>query len=137
MMKNKKITFGFSLVELLITLAIISILACIAYPTYTNYLVKARRASVAIALFDIAAKLEEYYAKNNSYSNATIDNLGVKNENYRNFYEIKLSTYKNTYNIQAVPFGSQANNDPECGTLTLDQIGNKNITGSGKSEDCW
>lgn len=135
--KNTKQNNGFTLIELLIALAIISILACISYPVYTEHLVKARRANAAIALFDLASRLEQFYAQNNSYLNATLDNLGFNQANIKNYYEIKLSTTTDSYSLQANPLENQAKSDQECEALMLDQNGNKSISGNGKIENCW
>lgn len=58
---------GFSLIELMITVAILGILAAIAYPAYTNSLVKGTRANAKSVLLDIAQKEQAYLLDNRSY----------------------------------------------------------------------
>lgn len=135
MLKTK---FGFSLMELIIVLAIISILAGLAYPHYNQHLITARRAYATVALTDLAARLEQYYTHKNSYAGATLAELGVSDANYKNYYQLKIDqTTNDQYTISAIPQNKQAQDDSDCGTLSLDQAGNKNITGRGKTEECW
>ncbi len=66
-MKNK----GFSLIELMIVLAIIGILSAIGYPSYDSYMKKSRRADGKIALQRMADRQERFYLQNNTYTTAT------------------------------------------------------------------
>lgn len=129
--KNKNI--GFSLIELLIVLSIICILAAISYPIYKNQIIKTRRYNAIIELIDLSGRLEQYYNENHTYENATLNNLHANNKN--KFYElnIKKATEK-IYSIQAIP---KKNKDTKCGTLSIDQLGNKSISGAGTINDCF
>lgn len=135
MLKTK---FGFSLMELIIVLAIISILAGLAYPHYNQHLITARRAYATVALTDLAARLEQYYTHKNSYAGATLAELGVSDANYKNYYQLKIDqAIDDKYVVSAIPQGKQAQDDTDCGTLSLDQSGNRSITGSGTVTACW
>lgn len=124
--------------ELLIVLAIIGILASLAYPRYNQRLVAVHRAYATVALTDLAARLEQYYVQNNSYAGATLSSLGVSDANYKNYYQLKIDrAADDKYVISAIPQGKQAQADSDCGTLILDQAGNKSVTGSGAVEECW
>lgn len=59
---------GFTLVELMITLAIVAILVAIAYPSYSNYIMKSHRADAKTALLDLASRQERYFALQNNYA---------------------------------------------------------------------
>lgn len=128
---------GFSLLELLIALAIVGILAGIVYPSYSAQLTRAHRATVATALVDIAARLEQYYALNNQYSGANLANLGVNDAAWRDYYQITLDLQTDAYVARATPIGAQATADQLCQVLSLDQDGSRSISGPGKLADCW
>lgn len=124
--------------ELLIVLAIIGILMGLAYPRYRQHLITAHRAYATVSLTDLAARLEQYYTQNNSYAGATLDKLDISDAKYKNYYQLKITQATNDqYTISAIPQNHQAQEDTDCGTLILDQTGNKNITGSGTIEECW
>ncbi len=130
---NKK-TFGFSLIELSIILIILSVLAAIAYPTYTHYVTKTHRSDGQTALLDLAARIEHYSVENNfSYSGITLAALGVKNISPQGFYTLTLSTTANSYLLKASPKKA----DALCGTLIFNQLGQKSQTGTGTTKDCW
>lgn len=60
--------YGFTLVELMITLAIVAILATIAYPSYTDYITRGKLANVTNMLAGIRAQMEQYYQDNRTYA---------------------------------------------------------------------
>jgi type IV pilus assembly protein PilE len=122
---------GFTLLELIIALSIISILIAIAAPQYTSHIVKIRRENAKVALLDLAANLEQYYNQNNSYTGATINNLRITNVQ---FYDLAIAKAdENNYLVTATPQKA----DPECGILSLDNLGNKTISGTGNINECW
>ena len=129
--------YGFSLIELLIVLALLGIFLCIVYPNYTQHLVAVRRTNVAAVLLDLAARMEQFYISNNSYLGAKLAQLGTDDSSYQKYYQLSIKSTADTYLLSAMPLAVQAAADQVCGTLSLDEQGNKTISGSGVLEDCW
>lgn len=76
MLESRRRTLGFTLIELMIALAVIGILAAIAYPSYQSAMVKNRRASAQAHLMDIAQREQQYLLDNRAYTDQLSD-LGV------------------------------------------------------------
>ncbi len=141
---------GFTLIELMIVLVIVAILTAIAYPSYTQHVVKTRRADGQSALMHAYALMERYYAENNTFATATI-NTGTaatdiisggptngQEPSPEGFYNISIQAQNaNSFTLQAVPTGTQATEDDTCATLTINSLGEKGQTGSGDVGDCW
>jgi type IV pilus assembly protein PilE len=134
MKRNRRSIRGLTLVELLVTIAVISILAAIGYPAYTSYTSKARRTEATGALLDFATRMERYYADNNSYAGATVDNImgGASTEHGYYTLSVVLSNGNQSYTLSAARAGAQANDD--CGTFSLNSLGAKSVSGTGT---CW
>lgn len=129
---------GFSLLEMLIVLIIIGILSAIAIPLYYSHIVHERRLEAAMTLEKLAVALEQYDTIHNTYKNASLVELGFPEKIADNHYQLMItSTTDSSYNLQATPLAEQAEKDNTCATLTLNSLGEKGITGSGKLNDCW
>lgn len=68
--------FGFTLIELMITVAIVGILSAIAYPSYTSHLKKSNRAAAEAHLMDIAQRQQQYFMDNRAYASG-VSALGI------------------------------------------------------------
>lgn len=139
---------GFTLIGLVITLAIVAILAAIAYPAYRHTIVKSRRSDARTTLMNDAQQLEQCYAEYGSYdpSGTTTgcpppfaEHAVLSAEGY---YSITASSVSpSTYTLKAVPTtkGDQ-NADTTCAQFTLDQTGDRraySASGSATSSVCW
>lgn len=123
--------YGFTLIELLIALAILGILAAIAYPSYQTQLERSRRADGQVALLNLQSYMEAYYTENNTYATATLANLGLTNQSPQGYYVTSITAATATsYTLSAAPQGTQSSDS--CGTLT---ITNTNLKGPNLS--CW
>jgi type IV pilus assembly protein PilE len=136
--KTKCIRSGFSLIEILITLSIIGILAMVSVPTYTHYLVSAHRAQATAILTQLSTALEQYHIEHNAYADADIKQLPVNVAAARKSYQFTLTQADgDDYTLSATPVGAQANQDKDCGTLSIDANGERHISGSGDIDACW
>ncbi len=129
---------GFTLLELLLTMAIAVILMALSYPIYTDFQAHANRQHAAAALFQLAANLENYYLLNNSYQGANDANMHTTSLSQDLAYQLHIHSVSDTaYLIEADPIGAQASQDALCGTLFLDENNVKSISGAGNAQTCW
>ena len=141
---------GVTLLELLITLAILGILTAIAVPSYRSYVVRANRTDAKAALMSAAEALERCYTRNNSYVDAppnapcaTASSLPytVATGDYQISADPGPPAPHSGINAQgfaliATPLGPQAQ-DLTCGSFTLDDTNQRGVTGRGAAADCW
>jgi type IV pilus assembly protein PilE len=135
---------GFTLVELMITVAIVAILAAVAYPAYTSQVVSARRSDGQAKLLEIMQAQERYYTTQNTYT-ADMTDLGYSNDpadSDENWYQVDGqacggSTLAECIVLTATAQGDQATKDTECGNLSLNSRGAKGESGTGTVDDCW
>lgn len=112
---------GFTLVELMIVVAIIGVLAMIAYPSYQGSVLKGNRSEAISKLTEMRVLQEKWRANNTTYG--TLANIGVNaNGTYYTFSVENITA--TTFTAKAVATGTQAN-DTGCTTLTLDQNGTR------------
>ena len=124
--------FGFTLLELMVTVAIVGILASISYPIYTNSNMKSMRVDGQGALLNFANTMERHFTVHNTYVSAPT-NPGTA------YYDISAVVTDSTYTLNASPKGTQANDI--CGTLTLTHTGvecpSNNPSCASQTVGCW
>jgi type IV pilus assembly protein PilE len=128
---------GFTLVEMMITVAIVTILAAIAYPSYVNQVQRTRRTDGKSALMDMAQQLERCHTRFGRYDSDDCD-VELPFDSTEAFYSVDaVSITASTFTLAATPQNQQAD-DTTCGVLHLTSAGQQ---GSGDTDTdtahCW
>ncbi|WP_221074997.1 type IV pilin protein [Agarivorans aestuarii] len=126
---------GFTLLEVMITVAIVAILAGIAYPSYLSHVQSTKREEAKRTLVEAAQQMESYYAMHLSYASAATGTSLTIYTPSTEFNEIYTLTASNvgasSYTLSATPKGSQTGDS--CQTLSITHTGHT----SSASGDCW
>lgn len=150
--KSISVSGGFTLLELLIVIAIIGIIAAIAIPNYERYVLRSHRVEARNTLQDIAQKLQQNYsisrdyakdASGNAIDNSTISGWGLDKSpaSGTTRYNISFAQGPSSsgYVLQAEPQGVQTKD--ECQTFQIDQRGSKTAAGKSVRDElsikCW
>lgn len=141
---------GFTLIELMIVVAIIAFLVMVAMPSFQGQIRKTKRNIGKAELLSVVARQEQFFTNNKQYATALTD-LGYSANPYAidsdavevavtaggRIYTIQLASASATaYTLQAVPQLDQAK-DTLCGTLQITSTGVKTETGSADVSNCW
>ena len=132
---------GFTLIELMIAIAILAIIMGIAIPSYTQYVLKSSRADAKNVLMQSAQSLERCYTRFSAYNDAGCpisqgDTIMSANDKYQ---MTATTVNADDFLLTAVPQGGQTN-DSECGNFTLTHTGQKGANGGTDAADvdkCW
>lgn len=121
---------GFTLIELMITVAIVGILASIAYPQYGSYVQKTRRTDGHLALLSEVQTMERCKSTRYSYANCELSRSSSLEDNYT----LTVAKTASAFTITATGQGLQAD-DTDCKTMTINQLGAR--TPDPDTSDCW
>ena len=143
---------GFTLIELMIIIAVVGFLLVLGTPMYLDSITKSRRADGMRDLMELASRQERYYAQNGTYAGDVLDldasnldpddpTIAISSEG---FYELDIAQcleggvqvpYTRCYMLLARPRGAQES-DTQCATLSVDRLGQRNASGP-RGEKCW
>lgn len=134
---------GFTLIELMVVLAIVGILAAIAYPSYRNYVMESNRTDAEEALTRLAGMEETWYMSHNAYADESdIDQMGGSTSP-QGYYTIKITNNctngtDTCFLATATPTSTgPQSQDTACYAFTIDQNGTKSVTGTSSASECW
>jgi type IV pilus assembly protein PilE len=131
---------GFTLIEIMVVAAILSILAAIAIPSYSEFTRRVRRADARTTLIQVLQLQERYFTQNNGYCFAPVAACASWPSQViggtTTYYNIgSVAGPNGTVIVQAVL--APGWNDPKCLTLTIDSTGNRTASGTSGSASCW
>lgn len=131
-------TRGFTLIEVMIVVAIIAILATVSYSSYRNNVVRANRAAAASYVLEVANLQERFLMDNRDYA-ADMATLGATSPpEVSDNYNVTITDPGGTapaYQITATPTGAQLADDTSCGWLRLNNLGERTTQHGG--DRCW
>ena len=133
---SQRSTGGFTLIELVIVVAVIALLASVAFPAYQDSVQKSRRADAKIALIQAAASEERWFTSNNAYTSSATNVGGLLSPS--GHYDVSVVAATLTYTLTVTANGSQLD-DTDCKKFFINQTGLKtseDSSGSASSE-CW
>ena len=141
---------GFTLIELMVTIVVVSILASIAVPAYTHQIRKSRRTDARTALLELASREERYLAVNNAYTNdpASLGYSAFGTAVGSGYYQLSTPTVNAatatsapTFSLTASPVSGKGQDlDTDCASFTVDSTGKQSSVNSGGSDTtsvCW
>ena len=130
--------WGFTLIEVSITLVVATLLVAVALPAYRDHIGKSRRSDAKTSLLTLAQLMERWYTERGSYAGATVGSSGIApSASSQGFYTMSITAQDAAgFTIRATPTGAQTGD--ACGSFTYTQAGTRGVTGGTKTAaQCW
>ncbi len=126
---------GFTLIELAVVMAVAAILAAVAIPNYSEYVMRSHRSAVQSFISDVASRQSQFYLDRRNYA-ATVAalNMAAPPADVTARYTVAIAVVAGPpagFQVSATPIGTQSTD--RCGLLTIDQAGNRTAVGPR----CW
>lgn len=131
---------GFTLIELVIAVAILAIIVAVAIPSYRQWVLQSQRAEAKTLLLQSAQALERCFTRYGAYDNANCPlQAGETPFSENEKYQLTVATTATTFDLTATPQDGQAA-DTECANFTLDETGARGVSAGTTAEviaECW
>ncbi len=127
---------GFSLIELMIAVAIVGILAAVAWPSYQEHVQKTARTEAVTALMHVANLQEQFFVDNRRYAD-NFAALGITDMTENDYYKMSIVATTDTFTVTAKPNKGVPLNDAGCTEFSITDTGLKSSAGSDSTTKCW
>lgn len=134
---------GFTLIEVMIVVAILGVIAAIAFPSYMESVRKSRRADAKSALMAASQAMEKYFTERQTYATATLGSNATDvypTTSPDGYYTLSFSVAStaSAFSLQAAPTAGKGQTSDKCGTFSINQLGAKGVSGGSlNAAACW
>ncbi len=133
-----RISAGFTLLEMLIVIAILAIISVLAYAIYLPQVLKSHRNDVQAEMAAIAQQFERCRTRSNAFNECGLADSFDGELSERERYQFEVSEGDREFSIRAVPQSTGNQTRDKCQTLTLNHLGVRDTTADGlNAADCW
>lgn len=141
MMISMRKCYGFTLIELMIVVALIAILGAIAVPMYRDFVIRSNRSDAVISLTEMANLQEKHFSNELRYT-ATVSELNYPTVSPNNLYNLGITTSATMdYVLTATPVAGESQaDDDRCQLFTLNSFGQRGAQdggGNSTTQECW